>query len=78
LLYNNLLSAGGFAVYTGYVPIYKMLIPRFGNLEKLENRRKIMETWLRSKGFRRSDLDPKQHLWEIAQRYSTQQREWID
>jgi len=60
LLYNNLLSAGGFAVYTGYVPIYKMLIPRFGTLAKIDNRRKIMETWLRSKGFRKSDLDPKE------------------
>jgi hypothetical protein len=60
LLYNNLLSAGGFAHYTGYVPIYKMLIPRFGTLGKIENRRKIIETWLRSKGFRRSGLDPSQ------------------
>ena len=58
LLYNNLLSAGGFALYRGYLPIYKMLIPRFGTLDKVENRRKMMETWLRSKGFRRSDLDP--------------------
>src|SRR5437899_12887600 len=57
LLYDTLLSAGGFAVYRGYLPIYKMLIPRFGTLEKIENRRKIMQTWLRSKGFRRSDLD---------------------
>ena len=58
LLYNNLLLAGGFALYRGYLPIYKMLIPRFGTLKKVENRRKIMETWLRSKGFRRSALDP--------------------
>jgi hypothetical protein len=60
LLYQNLLSAGGFALYTGYVPIYKMLIPRFGSLGKIENRRKIMETWLRSKGFRRSGVEPSQ------------------
>jgi len=59
------MSAGGFAVYRGYLPIYKMLIPRFGTMEKIENRRKIMETWLRSKGFRRSDLDPNQ-LMELA------------
>ena len=65
LIYNNLMSAGGFAVYRGYLPIYKMLIPRFGTMEKIENRRKIMETWLRSKGFRRSDLDPNQ-LMELA------------
>src|SRR5438105_9997054 len=42
-----------------------MLIPRFGTMEKMDNRRKIIETWLRSKGFRRSDLDPNQ-LMELA------------
>ena len=57
LLYDNLLSAGGFAVYRGYVPIYKMLIPRFGNIENPANRQRILETWLRSKGFRRSGLE---------------------
>jgi hypothetical protein len=58
LLYDTLLSAGGFAVYRGYLPVYKMLIPRFGSLGKVENRRQLMQTWLRSKGFRRSGLDP--------------------
>jgi hypothetical protein len=58
LLYDTLLSAGGFAVYRGYLPIYKMLIPRFGNLDNPENRNRILATWLRSKGFRRSGLDP--------------------
>ncbi len=57
LLYDTLLSAGGFAVYRGYLPIYKILIPRFGNLDNLESREKIIATWLRSKGFRRSGLD---------------------
>jgi LPS sulfotransferase NodH len=57
LMYDNLLSAGGFAVYRGYLPVYKILIPRFGSFDKLENRQKMMETWLRSKGFRRSGLD---------------------
>jgi hypothetical protein len=58
LLYDTLLSAGGFAIYRGYLPIYKILIPRFGNLDSLENRNRIIATWLRSKGFRRSGLDP--------------------
>ena len=57
LLYDTLLSAGGFAVYRGYLPIYKTLIPRFGRIDKLENRKKIVRTWMRSKGFRRSGLD---------------------
>ena len=57
LLYDMLLSAGGFAVYRGYLPIYKMLIPRYGNIARLENRQRIVDTWLHSKGFRRSGLD---------------------
>ena len=57
LLYDTLLSAGGFAVYRGYLPVYKTLIPRFGNLGKLHNRRNAVQAWLKSKGFRRSGLD---------------------
>lgn len=57
LLYDTLLSAGGFAIYRGYLPIHKMLVPRFGSLGNLENRRCIIRVWLRSKGFRRSGLD---------------------
>jgi Sulfotransferase family len=58
LLYDTLLSAGGFAVYRGYLPVYSVLIPRFGSLRRPANRRKLMQTWVRSKGFRRSGLDP--------------------
>ena len=57
LLYDTLLSAGGFAIYRGYLPIYKMLLPRFGSLGKLANRKRMMNAWLRSKGFRRSGLN---------------------
>jgi Sulfotransferase family len=60
LLYDTLLSAGGFAVYRGHLPVYKKLIPSVGKLDKLENRKKLMEIWLRSKGFRRSGLDAAQ------------------
>lgn len=60
LLYDMLLSAGGFAIYRGILPIYKILIPRFGSMESRVNREKIFETWLRSKGFRRTGLDPDQ------------------
>jgi hypothetical protein len=56
-LYDTLLSSGGFAIYRGYLPIYKMLVPKFGRLSNLENRRRIVEVWLRSKGYRRSGLD---------------------
>ncbi len=57
LLYDMLLSSGGFAIYRGFLPIYKILIPRFGSMESRPNREKILETWLRSKGFRRTGLD---------------------
>jgi hypothetical protein len=58
LLYDTLLSAGGFAVYRGFLPVYDVLIPRFGSLSSLKNRKKMIKVWLRSKGFRRSELDP--------------------
>jgi hypothetical protein len=57
LLYDTLLSSGGFAIYRSSVPIYETLIPRFGKLERLENRKKIMAAWLGSTGFERSGLD---------------------
>jgi len=60
LLYDMLLSAGGFANYRGSLPVYETLIPRFGSLEHRGNRKKLLETWLRSKGFRRTGLDANQ------------------
>lgn len=57
LIYDTLLSAGGFAVYRGYLPVYKTLIPRFGGLENISSRKRIVDTWIRSKGFTRSGLD---------------------
>ena len=48
LLYDTLLSAGGFAVYRGYLPVHKILIPRVGPLDKLENRQKAMDLWVQS------------------------------
>ena len=57
LLYDTLLSAGGFAIYRGYLPVHKILIPRVGSLNKLENREKALKLWIKSKGFRRSGLD---------------------
>jgi hypothetical protein len=60
LLYDMLLSSGGFALYRGFLPIYKILIPRFGSMRSRANREKILETWIRSKGFRRTGLDAEQ------------------
>ncbi len=57
LLYDTLLSAGGFAIYRGYLPVHKMLIPRFGRISNIENRRNLIQAWMRSKGMRRADLN---------------------
>ena len=57
LLYDTLLSSGGFAVYRGRLPVHQVLIPHFGQLDRLEHRKRIMAAWLRSKGFRKTELD---------------------
>src|SRR5208282_3293796 len=60
LLYDMLLSSGGFAIHRGFLPLYKILIPRFGSMKSRMNLKKILQTWLRSKGFRRTGLDAEQ------------------
>lgn len=52
-----LLSSGGFAVYRGLLPVFETLIPRFGTLDQRRNRERLLQTWLRSEGFRRTGLD---------------------
>ena len=56
LLYDTLLSAGGFAVYRGRLPVYQVLIPRFGRLDRFENRKRSMAAWVGTKGFQRTGL----------------------
>lgn len=56
LLYDTLLSAGGFVIYRGYLPVHKMLIPRFGSLRQKKNRENLLRVWLKSESFRRSEL----------------------
>jgi hypothetical protein len=56
LLYHTLLSAGGFAVYHAESNAFNLIGLRFGNLAKLENRRALLNHWLRSKLFYRSGL----------------------
>ena len=57
LLYDMLMSAGGFAKFAASLSVGTTLIPRFGDLSILNNRRKLMKAWLHSKAFRRSGLD---------------------
>jgi|SRR5208337_548871 len=57
LLYDTLLSAGGFAIYRGSLPLYELLIPRFGSLKNPSSREKIVHTWMRSEGFERTGVE---------------------
>jgi hypothetical protein len=57
LLYHTLLSAGGFAVYHAESNAFNLLGLRFGSLERRENRRDLLDHWLRSMLFYRSGLN---------------------
>ena len=56
LLYDMLLSAGGFAVYLAESNVFNLLVPRFGNLSVRSNRERLIQAWLSSKLFRCSGL----------------------
>ncbi|MFY9648007.1 MAG: sulfotransferase [Terriglobales bacterium] len=56
MLYHTLLAAGGFAVYNAESNTFNLIGLRFGNLAKRENRRALLDHWLRSKLFYRSGL----------------------
>src|SRR2546422_1153119 len=58
LVYDMLMSAGGFAVYLGESSIFNVVAPRFGNLGVRKNREKMWHAWLGSKLFRASGIDP--------------------
>jgi len=60
LLYDMLLSAGGFAIYRGLLPVYEKLIPHCGRLDQISNRRKAIGVFLQSEAFRRSGLNADQ------------------
>ncbi len=56
LLYDMLLSAGGFAVYLAESNVFNVLAPNFGDLRVRRNRRRLLDAWLGSKLFRASGL----------------------
>jgi hypothetical protein len=60
LLYDMLLSAGGFAVYLAESNVFNLLAPRFGDLGARSNRQKLLRAWLDSKLFRASGLNSQQ------------------
>jgi hypothetical protein len=57
LLYDTLLSAGGFAMYHACPMVYETLLPYCGDLAVSRNRERLMQVWFRSKSFRRTGLD---------------------
>lgn len=57
LLYDMLLSAGGFALYLGESSIFNLLAPRFGDLRVRKNREKMLDVWLSSRLFRVTGLE---------------------
>jgi Sulfotransferase family len=57
LLYHMLLSAGDFAIYRAESNVFNLLVPRFGGLRSVADRRELLDIWLRSKLFRVSGLD---------------------
>ena len=58
LLYDSLLSAGGFPLYHASPYVHTTLLKMCGNPSLRCNREKLIEVWLRSKGFRRTGLAP--------------------
>jgi hypothetical protein len=57
LLYDMLLSAGGFAVYLAESNVFNLLAPRFGDLGLRASRRRLLDSWLNSKLHRASGID---------------------
>lgn len=57
LLYDMLLSAGGFAVYLAESNVFNLLAPRFGDFSERKKREKLVRAWLKSKLFRATGLD---------------------
>ncbi len=56
LMYDTLISSGGFARVETPLYAYETLLPRFGNFAVREHRAKLMDVWLRSRPFRDSGL----------------------
>lgn len=57
LLYHMILSAGNFAVYRTESNVFNLLVPRFGDLSVLRNRKALMKVWLGSSLFTLSGLE---------------------
>ena len=56
LLYHTLLSSGNFCVYRTESNVFNLLGFKFGKLQHRKNRQRLLDVWLKSKLFRRSEL----------------------
>jgi sulfotransferase family protein len=56
-LYDALLSAGGFAVYRTEPVVFDVLLPKFGDFSKRQNRSRLLSVWFKSYQYRLSGLD---------------------
>jgi LPS sulfotransferase NodH len=57
LLYDTLLSSGGFAIYRASWIVHDTLIPLAGDLGVRRNRQRLMDLWLPTESFRRTGLE---------------------
>jgi len=69
-LYHCLLSSGNFAIYRSNSGVWERLLPLYGDPAVRQNRERMVEAWLRSKLFRRTNLDARQ----VAERLLTECR----
>jgi hypothetical protein len=60
MLYHMLLSAGDFAIYRSESNVFNLLVPKFHGLRSAEDRRQLLDVWLRSKLFRVSGLEARE------------------
>ena len=60
LLYHMILSAGNFAIYRTESNAINLLEPRFGDLSKARNKRRLLEAWYESRLYTASGLDREQ------------------
>lgn len=58
VLYHMLLSAGGFAVYRTESNVFNLLAPRFGGMHTANDRKRLMNHWLRSILFKDLESTP--------------------
>src|ERR1700722_1279710 len=68
LLYDNLLSAGGFPLFHAVPYVHTGLLRICGDPSVPRNREKLMRLWFRSKAFRRTGLGPDELRAEIRER----------